>query len=84
MAGAPARGVNAHRTVVDGDEIDCGAGQRVTRRNAVRARPVGEAQIAVFARATGRAHLRRTVTTEAAVMGPNDQVERRAGPTIAM
>ena len=80
----PARRVNAHRVAVDPDDIDCGAGRRATRQHAVRARPAAKAQIAMLAEATGRAHSRRTVMTEAAFMGPNDQVERRAAPTLAM
>jgi hypothetical protein len=76
--------MNAHRVAVDRDDIDCGAGRRATRRNAVRAQPAAEARTAMLAGATAGAHLHKTVMTEAAVMGPNDQVERRAAPTLAM
>jgi len=76
-------GVRARRDKAgDGDGAG-GAGSRSRRRDAVRGKPSPEARLLTLAIANHRGHGLRAHNTEAKVMRPNDQVERRAALKLA-
>ena len=74
-------GARAHRDDANDDASAGGAGSRSRRGHAVRGRPPLEVRLPILAIATGFADFADADNTEAKVMRPNDQVERRAGTT---
>ena len=80
MSEAPAHGVRAHRDGANDDDSDSdgGAGNRLTKRNVVRARPGAKVRFTMFAAGRGRVRSRRAMMNEDAVMRPNVPVEGRA------